>query len=525
MMRWRRVEILRRSAPAFRAELVVGALWCMSFSGCGGGGESAAPLVAGSVQVVSGGSQQTTVVGAPVPIAPVVRVLSTTGEPMNSVLVSFTITQGGGTVTSSTAQANSAGDFTAGTWVLGQTPGLNRLQASVQGVSGVAPVVFEAIATPGAAARLDAAPALTDLEVGATVQLTATVRDAFGNPLASPVLTYDNPAPTVVSVSADGLVTAIGAGEALISVRSGVARQDVRIFIVGETVLDIRADLARLGVNGRATTLATDFALFGGTLTDEVARINLRSYTFTSPWVAPTGYGDMATEPAEQVFYSARDIPRELRVINTSDRSLRAAIALPSVPVRMLRSRDGARIFISTDSGQVVTINATTNTIARIVNVRGSVAGLAVAPDDRTVYVSNTDGTIYRVPPAASAESLLVVSGMPLGIGLSRDGMRLFVARVTDHVAIVDLATRTVTGTLPGTYRSSAASPSPDGSQLWVIQPDSQRVSVFRQSDLVTLTIINTQWRPSNVAFDRVGARAIVTGTDGVLVTGPPPRP
>lgn len=512
------------SSPLQRVA-VTGLTCGLILTGCGGGGESAAPLVAGSLQIVRGATAQTAVAGAPVPVAPAVRVLSTTGEPMNSVLVSFSVVQGGGTVSSPTAQPNAAGEYSAASWVLGPTVGANRLQASVQGVPGVTPAVFEATSIPGAPARLDADPDLTDLAIGGNVQLSAVVRDPFDNLIASPPLTFENFAPTVVSVSASGLVTALASGEAVISVRSGGARQDVRIYIIGPTVLDMLTFFPRSSVFGRATTLGTDFAIFGGTFTDEVTRIDLRTYEFASPWAATTGGGDMAIAPSELVFYSLRNDARELRVINTSDRSLRAAIPLPSIPIRMLRSRDGTRLFVTTDSGQVVTVSAATNTVARIVDLSGSVSGIAVAPDDRTVYVSNTDGRLYRVPPEAPAESLLVLSGVPLGLGLSADATRLYVARVADHVAIVDLATRTVTGTVPGTYRSWVASPSPDGDQLWVVQPDSQRVTVFRQSDLTALRVIDTPWRPFHLAFDRIGARAIVTGIDGVLVTGPPPRP
>src|SRR5207244_3333435 len=55
-------------------------------------------------------------------------------------------------------------------------------------------------------------PASASLLMGATVQLTATPKDALGNPLSGRVVTWASDAPGVAAVSGTGLVTGLGIG-------------------------------------------------------------------------------------------------------------------------------------------------------------------------------------------------------------------------------------------------------------------------------------------------------------------------
>src|SRR5205814_2696349 len=64
-------------------------------------------------------------------------------------------------------------------------------------------------------------PASTTLQVGQTVQLTATPKDANGNPLTGRTVTWSSSNPSVASVDGSGLVTGGGAaGSATITATS-----------------------------------------------------------------------------------------------------------------------------------------------------------------------------------------------------------------------------------------------------------------------------------------------------------------
>src|SRR5256884_5452000 len=69
-------------------------------------------------------------------------------------------------------------------------------------------------------AAVTVSPAAPTVQVGQTVQLTATPRDASGNPLAGRVITWQSSNGAVASVNGSGLVTAVATGAATITATS-----------------------------------------------------------------------------------------------------------------------------------------------------------------------------------------------------------------------------------------------------------------------------------------------------------------
>ena len=68
------------------------------------------------------------------------------------------------------------------------------------------PVVASVVVTP---------PADTLLSLGETVQLTASARDASGNPISGKVFTWSSSDASCATVNSSGLVTAAGNGAAI----------------------------------------------------------------------------------------------------------------------------------------------------------------------------------------------------------------------------------------------------------------------------------------------------------------------
>jgi uncharacterized protein YjdB len=73
---------------------------------------------------------------------------------------------------------------------------------------------------PAPVASVDVTPAATSVEAGKTVQLSATPKDANGNPLPGRAITWSSSSTTVATVSASGLVTGNVAGSATITATS-----------------------------------------------------------------------------------------------------------------------------------------------------------------------------------------------------------------------------------------------------------------------------------------------------------------
>jgi hypothetical protein len=92
--------------------------------------------------IQAGDAPQTAVFGQAVPTAPTILVTDASNHPVPGVAVTFAITSGGGSVSSTTQTTNSSGIVSV-VWTLGNTFGTNTLTA---GVTGLAPVTFNATA-------------------------------------------------------------------------------------------------------------------------------------------------------------------------------------------------------------------------------------------------------------------------------------------------------------------------------------------------------------------------------------------
>jgi alpha-tubulin suppressor-like RCC1 family protein len=138
---------------------------------------------------IAGGDNQTATVKTLLPQKLVVRATDAFGNPKTGVAVAFTVTAGGGTLSSSGATTDALG-LAGVDWTLGQTAGTQRVTATT---SGIAPLTFTATGTAGAAANLvivsgsgqSAAP-------GAKLRdsLVVRVTDAFDNAVKDAVVAW-----------------------------------------------------------------------------------------------------------------------------------------------------------------------------------------------------------------------------------------------------------------------------------------------------------------------------------------------
>lgn len=179
-----------------------------------GGDDDPIPVPEPASLAAAGGGAQTATVGELLGSALSVLVLDDSGQPFAGASVQWSVASGGGSVAPSTSQTGADGRATT-QWTLGGTAGTQRVTATVTGLS---PVEFTATAEAGAPDAVVVTPATPTLEaLGATAQLTATVRDAFGNDLAGVSVDWASDDEATVSVDASGVVTAEAVGSAEVS--------------------------------------------------------------------------------------------------------------------------------------------------------------------------------------------------------------------------------------------------------------------------------------------------------------------
>ncbi len=212
--------------------LLVGSAQLM-VSACSGDTSTAPSATPADVKAQAGNSQ-TGVVGAALTLPLSVLVSDKDGRPIAGARVDWDVGPGAGAVSPTRATADSRG-IASTSWTLGTTAGTSRVSAQVNGLT---PVTFVAIVSPGAAASLVATPEVAYLNVGDTVRVRGALRDQYGNTIAGQAISYSSLDPTLASIAATGIVTALSAGTARI-VAEATGRADtvpVTISATGASV-------------------------------------------------------------------------------------------------------------------------------------------------------------------------------------------------------------------------------------------------------------------------------------------------
>ncbi len=127
------------------------------------------------------------VVGEVVSISPSVKVTNSAGTPIKGIEVSFTVTEGNGTISQNSIDTNALGVATLGAWTLGTVAGTNKVEASVNGVN----LEFTAVSVAGAATKLsiNPQPGAVNSEAILSPAPIIYVQDQYGNT----DLTYNSP--------------------------------------------------------------------------------------------------------------------------------------------------------------------------------------------------------------------------------------------------------------------------------------------------------------------------------------------
>lgn len=157
--------------------LALGAAWA-----CGTDKSSTAPA-ATAVLTVSAGASQSAAVGHTVATLPSVTV-TVNSQLAAAVLVTFTVTGGGGSITGATVKTDSTGTAQVGSWTLGTIAGTNTLTATV---TGSTPVTFTATGTAGAPTVVTKTSGDAQTAVVASALVTkpaVLVADQYGNAIA-----------------------------------------------------------------------------------------------------------------------------------------------------------------------------------------------------------------------------------------------------------------------------------------------------------------------------------------------------
>lgn len=173
--------MLQRSAAR-----VAGVIWLAGLLSCK---ESTEPVVPASVEAVWI-APAAPVAGVAIDPRPSVKVTSSDGKPVPGVVVTFTVTSGGGSITGNTQTTDANGLAMVGSWTLGATVGANVLNATVPSLSPVQ-ITVNSVAGPAAAIATMAGDNQS-ATVGTSVATPPSVKitDANGNAVSGVQVTF-----------------------------------------------------------------------------------------------------------------------------------------------------------------------------------------------------------------------------------------------------------------------------------------------------------------------------------------------
>jgi uncharacterized protein YjdB len=344
-------------------------------------------------------------------------------------------------------------------------PGEATITATSEGKSGTARITVPVLPPPPPApvASVTVSPSVAEITVGDSRQLTATPRDADGNPLTGRTITWQSSAPLVAAVDGSGRVTALLPGEATITATSEGKSGTARITVPAPppapvATVTVTPSTAEVEVGGAQQLAATLRDAAGNTLTGRTV-----TWQSSAPGIAAVDGSGRVTALA----------PGEATITATSEgKSGTARITVPTPPPAPVAS-----VTVSPSTGEI-TVGGTLQLTATprdaagnpltgrtitwqssapaVATVDGSGRVTAVAPGTATISATaegKTGTAAVRVsaPPPAPVASVTVT---PSWVVLEEDDEVKLTATVRDAAGNV-LTGRTVRWTSSNPERVS----------------------------------------------------------------------
>jgi DNA-binding beta-propeller fold protein YncE len=290
---------------------------------------------------------------------------------------------------------------------------------------------------------------------------------------------------------------------------------------------------------------------------------------FISTTIAlPARPGGVAFSPDGRKAYVAVEGEGMIAMLDTATGQVLSATPVDSIGRGLAVSPDGRLLYVAGATG-VSVLHAGTNTVIDTLDLPpgdGSQA-IALGPEGRFLYVADDcvggavtlfdimsrktlttlfgEGAARPIAVAAAPDgmlaffalSLTVDSGVllvfdplerrvleqialgssPVGLAVSPDGTRIYVAAEEGFVAVVDAKTYEITAEMEMGIRLVALALSPDGRKLYVGDSGNSSVEVIRTADFGVETILLPS-PPTGIAVSPDGKRAYVTVEDDSVI-------
>ncbi|MGV0790808.1 Ig-like domain-containing protein [Mycolicibacterium sp. XJ1819] len=241
----------------------------------------------------------------------------------------------------------------------------------------------------------------------------------------------------------------------------------------------------------------------------------------------PVSLGDNSIPVAVTVsgsrVYVANSAAGTVSVIETATGTAEVVDAIDlgtaSSPVAVTASPDGTRVYV-VDAGSLSVIATATNTVVGTpVAVGHTPAGIAVAPNGKTVFVANSDGTVSKV--TVSNMRVRNVTGLPQGtpgaITVSPDGRKIYVANADGSISMFTSSGSRAKTVATGIGDPAGLAVSPDNKTLYFADREGNVVVIETRRHTVVDTFA-VGGTPTDVAVSGNGRVLIVVDANSVTL-------
>lgn len=331
--------------------------------------------------------------------------------------------------------------------VRAKRPGEVHIAASVAGHSGMAKLTI----LPTAVGSVIVTPATSRLVVGASADLGVSVVDAAGQPLAGRDVAWSTSDASVASVDANGRVTALAPGAAIITAtsggRSGSTALTVVVVAVGNVAVTPAGASIVVGQTAQLTPVVTD--VNGATLRDRL--------------VVWSSSNESVATVSSSGLVVARAVGSATITATVEGKSTTAAVSVSPVPV--------SAVTLS-PAPVLVTVGAQLAVTAIVTDASGAVVHdrpITFSSDAPSIATVSATGVVRGVAPGTTTiravsdgktgTATVTVSAVPVGSVTVTPATVSVIAGASTSLAVTvkDAAGATVTDR-PVTWTSSNAS-------------------------------------------------------------------
>jgi len=231
--------------------------------------------------------------------------------------------------------------------------------------------------------------------------------------------------------------------------------------------------------------------------------------------VAPTR---IIVAPSGERAWVTNQFTKDVAVVDLALRRRTGCIAMEGDPLAAGLSPDSRTLYVTTNLDRLC-VCALTDTGGRIVRSTAlpqACAELAIHPAANRLYIPTWKaGTILELDSRTLAVThRYEVGGLPLGVALSQDGLRLYCGNEQGWLDLLHLPTgQIVRRTLETPVNEIAITP--DQQVLYASQRGAGRIAMLDAHTLACVGTLETGGLPRHIAFDGLGSLAIVANEAG----------